>query len=353
MKKLSVVFVALAAAFCAVNASALEATVVSVKGKVEIQEAGLWVSLEEGDTVEKGTIISTGFNSEAVLSVKESNFTLGPLTRITVEDLTSAGAKDNTQLFIDSGSISVAVDSAEGRRTGFKVRSPVATASVRGTEFKISSSGKITVHQGLVSFGPSESSKPEITPDVEEKAEVKSEVKAEESKVESAPSSSTATAAAVETAEKAVAVAEEKPASKADKDDAKAAAKAEKAEAKAAAKAEKEAAKAEKAAAKKHDNAFASTDDVGGFTGVPVAAGQTSKTNAITGSQSSPRSELAAASVGAKSAATVTETAKQAQSTASGSSSASNTPVVPVEPPKPEPVAPTTGSIKISVSFAD
>ncbi|MCQ2248073.1 MAG: FecR domain-containing protein [Treponema sp.] len=352
MKKLSVVFVALAAAFCAVNASALEATVVSVKGKVEIQEAGLWVSLEEGDTVEKGTIISTGFNSEAVLSVKESNFTLGPLTRITVEDLTSAGAKDNTQLFIDSGSISVAVDSAEGRRTGFKVRSPVATASVRGTEFKLSSSGKITVHQGLVSFGPSESSKPEITPDVEEKAEVK----AEEAKVESAPSSSTATAAAVETAEEAVAVAEEKPASKADKDDAKAAAKAEKAEAKAAAKAEKEAAKAEKAAAKKHDNAFASTDDVGGFTGVPVAAGQTSKTNAITGSQSSPRSELAAASVGAKSAATVTETAKQAQSTASGSSSAaasSDTPVVPVEPPKPEPVAPTTGSIKISVSFAD
>lgn len=338
MKKLSVVFVALAA-FCAANVSALEATVVSVKGKVEIQEAGMWVSLEEGDTVEKGTIISTGFNSEAVLSVKESNFTLGPLTRITVEDLTSAGTKDNTQLFIDSGSISVAVDSAEGRRTGFKVRSPVATASVRGTEFKISSSGRLSVSQGLVSFGPSESSKPEITPDVEEK-EV---ANVEKTKEKASAVESDSTVAAVE--EENVPVAELEVA------DEKAAAKAEKEAAKAAAKAEKEAAKAEKEAAKaaekKHDDAFASTDEVGGFAGVPVAAGQISKTNTITGTQSSPRSELAAASVGAKSAATVTETIRQAQSTSSGSSSA------PAEQSKPTSVVPSTGSIKISVSFAD
>ncbi len=341
MKKLSVVFVALAAAFCTVNASALEATVVSVKGKVEIQEAGLWVSLEEGDTVEKGTVISTGFNSEAVLSVKESNFTLGPLTRITVEDLTSAGTKDNTQLFIDSGSISVAVDSAEGRRTGFKVRSPVATASVRGTEFKISSSGRLSVSQGLVSFGPSESTKPEITPDVEEKEVAKTD-KAKKNATES-----------VDMESPEVAVEEEVlPVAELDAVDDKAAAKAEKDAAKAAAKAEKEAAKAEKAAAKKHDDAFASTEEVGGFTGVPVAAGQTSKTNVITGGQSSPRSELAAAATGAKASATVSETAKMAQSTASGSSSSAIS-ENPVEPQKPVPVAPTTGTIKISVSFVD
>ena len=325
VKKIPSLILAAAAAFYGtLSAFALDAKVVSVKGKVEIQEAGMWVALDEGDVVEKGTVISTGFNSEVVLSVKESNFTLGPLTRITVEDLTSSGDKDSTQLFIDSGSISVSVDSSEGRRTGFKVRSPVATASVRGTAFNLSSSGKISVNQGLVSFGPSESSKPEVAPDAEA-------APAPEVKVEAAAAS-----ASSDSGDASAAEAPAEPKSE------KAAAKAEKAAAKAAA-------KAEKAAAKKHDNAFASTDDVGGFTGVPVAAGQTSKTNTVTGGQSSPRSELAAASTGAAASATVPETLKAIQNTAAGAlpslTSVSSDTVIPA--------ASTKGSVKITVSFAD
>lgn len=40
---------------------------------------------------------------------------------------------------------------------GFKVRSPVATASVRGTSFSVTSSGKLSVTDGLVGFLPAES----------------------------------------------------------------------------------------------------------------------------------------------------------------------------------------------------
>lgn len=40
---------------------------------------------------------------------------------------------------------------------GFKIRSPVATASVRGTSFSVTSSGKLSVTDGLVGFLPAES----------------------------------------------------------------------------------------------------------------------------------------------------------------------------------------------------
>ncbi|WP_407400226.1 FecR domain-containing protein [Treponema sp.] len=144
-------------AFSVFCANALTATVVSVKGKVEIQEAGMWVKLQEGDVLEKGTVISTGFNSEAVLKVSNSSFTLGPLTRVTIESLVSTKEKDSTQIYIDSGSIAANVSGKDGKRAGFKVRSPVATASVRGTAFIVSSSGKLTVTEGLVAFGAAES----------------------------------------------------------------------------------------------------------------------------------------------------------------------------------------------------
>ena len=79
----------------------LEAKVVSVKGKAEIQEAGMWVPVEKGDIIEKGTVISTGFNSELIVAVKNSTFTLGPLTRVTIENLVTKGNKDTTQIYIN------------------------------------------------------------------------------------------------------------------------------------------------------------------------------------------------------------------------------------------------------------
>ena len=129
------------AVFAGFSASALEAKFVSIEGKVEILEGGMWIPVEEGDIIqERGAVISTGFKSNAVVSVKGTNFTLGPLTRITIENMVAMENKDSTQIYIDSGSLKANVSSSDGRKVGFKVRSAVATASVRGTEFKVTSS---------------------------------------------------------------------------------------------------------------------------------------------------------------------------------------------------------------------
>lgn len=230
-------------AFSIFSVHALTATVQSVKGKVEIQEAGVWVKLQKGDSLEKGTVISTGFNSEAVLAVSNSNISLGPLTRVTLEDLVSTNDKDTTQIYIDSGTIAANVSGKDGKRAGFKVRSPVATASVRGTSFVVSSSGKLTVTEGLVAFGPSES---EVASVVEDAPAEQAQVE-KKGAVESTPSAETATSESGDQG---------------------------------------------------HANAFASTADVGGE-GVPVAAGQTSKASSSNGgSPSSPRAEMAKTAVG-------------------------------------------------------
>jgi hypothetical protein len=128
----------LAATVCvltATAASALEATVVSAKGKTEFQanEGGTWQSLAVGAKLSKGAVISTGFKSELVLKVNESTIRVAPLTRMTLEQVVAKPTKDETRVFLDTGSIKADVKHTADRRTGFIVRSPVATASVRGT----------------------------------------------------------------------------------------------------------------------------------------------------------------------------------------------------------------------------
>lgn len=156
------ILVAILASVTVFSVSALEAQVLSVKGKVEVQQGNNWVAVKVGDTIAKGAVISTGFKSEAILKVKESKFTLAPLTRITIEQLASTEAKDETQLYVDSGNVSFNVKKSDNKKVGFKVRSPVATASVRGTEGSLSSNGDATVLEGLVSYGPAESSSPQV-----------------------------------------------------------------------------------------------------------------------------------------------------------------------------------------------
>lgn len=233
------------AVFAGFSASALEAKFVSIEGKVEILEGGMWIPVEEGDIIqERGAVISTGFKSNAVVSVKGTNFTLGPLTRITIENMVAMENKDSTQIYIDSGSLKANVSSSDGRKVGFKVRSAVATASVRGTEFKVTSSGRLSVTQGLVSFGGPESSSAEIS-------------KIEDNSTDIAPaeeSNADTIASANETSDGNVA-AEEHPES----------------------------------------TPFTSSAEVGEKNGVPVFAGQNSKSDVTANRPSNPHAEKVAA----------------------------------------------------------
>jgi len=140
MKKLLISIILTAAAF---SSFAMEAEVISTTGKAESQVGGNWVALKNGDILSQGSVIQTGFKSEIVLKIKESTVTVAPLSRLTLqqlaekEGLAGARGKDETTIYLDTGSLKSKVQKSPDRRVGFTVRSPVATASVRGTDFQV------------------------------------------------------------------------------------------------------------------------------------------------------------------------------------------------------------------------
>lgn len=106
MKKLIFVFFALFTVF-GVTAFADEAVVVAVSGKVEVSSGGDWKALSVGQKVGTGDTISTGFKSSLTLEYKTANqsstMELGPLTRISFDELVSNGDTDNVQLAMRGG----------------------------------------------------------------------------------------------------------------------------------------------------------------------------------------------------------------------------------------------------------
>ncbi|NLM00460.1 MAG: hypothetical protein GX220_03275 [Treponema sp.] len=133
------------------NAFALEATVVSVSGKVEIQDGETWKPLTKGASIKKGAVISTGFKSEAIFKIGNSNVTMKPLSRLTLEQLADLNGNHKSQVYLDCGSIKANVKAAENKKVGFTVKSPVATASVRGTDFDFNGEN-LTVKNGIVAL---------------------------------------------------------------------------------------------------------------------------------------------------------------------------------------------------------
>lgn len=158
MKKLILTLVMSAFAF---SSFAMQATVVSAKGKAEMKTGGGWFALKAGDSIDQGTEIQTGFKSELVLKIKESTVTVAPLSRLTIQTLAEregikgASGKDETAIRLATGSLKSNVQKTADRRVGFTVRSPVATASVRGTNFTFTTRFRRTAlrtNSGFVAF---------------------------------------------------------------------------------------------------------------------------------------------------------------------------------------------------------
>ena len=153
MKKICVFFVLLV---LFVPVFALDATVVSVLGKAEMQTVNGWELMKEGARIAEGTVISTGFKSQAVLAIGKSKITVQPLSRLTVQELSERPGKDVSKVYLDAGSIKADVKAAENKRVGFTVKSPVATASVRGTAGTIDAFGMLESTSGVWAVIPRE-----------------------------------------------------------------------------------------------------------------------------------------------------------------------------------------------------
>jgi hypothetical protein len=129
-----------------------QARVRTVTGKVEILSAQqAWVPVKTGMNLGLGTIISTGFNSTAVLELGSSVLQVKPLTRLRLNELVAREGTVTTDLFLQVGKIRAEVKSAEGLAQDFKVKSPVSTAAVRGTGFEYDGY-ELYVFEGTVTF---------------------------------------------------------------------------------------------------------------------------------------------------------------------------------------------------------
>lgn len=121
---------------------ALEAKVISVSGKVQVQRGAAWVDLKPGDVIRKGEMIQTGFKSEAQISLTSSNqnskLTVAPMSRLTIEQLAENPKADKASVYVATGSVKSEIKKTEDRRASYTVRGPVATASVRGTIITVS-----------------------------------------------------------------------------------------------------------------------------------------------------------------------------------------------------------------------
>jgi hypothetical protein len=141
-------FLLISAALFAQN----QAVITELAGKVEIRfGTGTWQPARTGLSLSTGTYISTGFNSIAVLDLAGSILQVKPLTRMQIQELAEKEGTLSTELFLRVGKVKAEVKSVEGLTQDFKLRSPVSTAAVRGTEFEFDGV-TVTVINGMVSF---------------------------------------------------------------------------------------------------------------------------------------------------------------------------------------------------------
>ena len=126
-----------------------------LSGTVELKAPGsdLWRPAKTGDVLEASTVISTGFRSIARLSIGNSVIAVRPLTRLSLGELAQAGNDETVRLELRTGRVRAEVAPPSEGRTDFRVVSPTATASVRGTVFEFDAEN-LTVSEGVVQLSP-------------------------------------------------------------------------------------------------------------------------------------------------------------------------------------------------------
>jgi hypothetical protein len=133
------------------SAQELTASISKITGKVEVETENGWVPAKTGQIIKAGTSISTGFRSTAELTLGSSIVTVKALTRLTLAELAESAGVITTNLNLRVGKVSAEVKAVAGKANEFKVKSPISTASVRGTGFDFDGESLQVTH-GTVDF---------------------------------------------------------------------------------------------------------------------------------------------------------------------------------------------------------
>jgi hypothetical protein len=120
-------------------------------GTVEVKAPGAasWTAAQTGQRITRNTMISTGFRSTALIVLENSTLIVRPLTRLSIEEILNIQGNETVRIGLQTGRIRADVKPPVGGRTDFTVRSPTATASVRGTSFDFDGVN-LRVDEGLV-----------------------------------------------------------------------------------------------------------------------------------------------------------------------------------------------------------
>ena len=152
MKKSLGILILCIAGLSSLAAVELTAMITEVAGKVECKLPGSdWRPAKAGDILSAGSFISTGFKSTAILKTESATLTVKPVTRLSLEELVKSEGTTKTRMFLMAGRVKAEVTPHEGENTEFKVKSPTATASVRGTGFEFDGHC-LLVNHGVVQF---------------------------------------------------------------------------------------------------------------------------------------------------------------------------------------------------------
>jgi hypothetical protein len=131
------------------------ATVRAIKGSAEYAEGGAWQKLSVGKVLKPGAMIKTASDSQVDLFLKDN----GPVVRVTADTLLGI----DKLLFENTGAdtvIETRLDLKNGRILGnvkkmaatsvYEVKIPTGTVGIRGTEYDISTAGRVYVETGSV-----------------------------------------------------------------------------------------------------------------------------------------------------------------------------------------------------------
>jgi hypothetical protein len=130
------------------------AVIREVNGTVEVKAPGAaaWERAAAGRELAAATLVSTGFGSTALIMIGDSLVMVRPLTRLSLEEIAADRGGGRVTLNLRAGRVRADVKPPEGGQVRFSVRSPIATASVRGTAFEFDGM-QVRVDEGRVYLG--------------------------------------------------------------------------------------------------------------------------------------------------------------------------------------------------------
>jgi hypothetical protein len=156
MKKAVIGFLLMisAALLGAQTAPQAAAVIWELSGTVETKAPGAaeWKAAAAGQELDPASLISTGFRSTALVRIGNSTVTVQPLTRLSLEEIAAGQNGEMVTLKLRTGRIRADVKPPVGGTINFTVRSPIATASVRGTVFEFDGL-RLSVEEGRVHLG--------------------------------------------------------------------------------------------------------------------------------------------------------------------------------------------------------